>query len=102
MKGVLDIPPELSEMQAWVLSGLGEVVDEIERALASQVPTVAELYAAPLARLDGALLAIGWLGVAIGIFAGRGDLVRAAAVAVAAGAVLEAIIIARVARRRVA
>ena len=67
-----------------------------------KVPTVAELYAAPLARLDGALLAIGWLGVAIGIFAGRGDLVRAAAVAVAAGAVLEAIIIARVARRRVA
>jgi octaprenyl-diphosphate synthase len=43
MKGVLDIPPELSEMQAWVLSGLGEVSDEIERALASQVPTVAEL-----------------------------------------------------------
>ncbi len=43
MKGVLDIPPELSEMQAWVLSGLGEVSDEIEQALASQVPTVAEL-----------------------------------------------------------
>ncbi len=43
MKGVLDIPPELSQIQGWVLSGLSDVSDEIERALASQVPSVAAL-----------------------------------------------------------
>jgi len=43
MKGVLDIPPELSQMQGWVLSGLSDVSDEIEKALASQVPSVAAL-----------------------------------------------------------
>lgn len=43
MKGVLDIPAELGEVQAWVLGGLADVSDEIERALASQVPSVSEL-----------------------------------------------------------
>ncbi len=43
MKGVLDIPPELSQMQGWVLTGLADVSDEIERALASQVPSVSAL-----------------------------------------------------------
>lgn len=43
MKGVLDIPAELGAIQAWVLGGLVEVSEEIERALASQVPSVSEL-----------------------------------------------------------
>lgn len=43
MKGVLDIPAGLGEIQSWVLTGLGEVSEEIERALASQVPSVAAL-----------------------------------------------------------
>ncbi|GAB5495598.1 MAG: polyprenyl synthetase family protein [Phycisphaerales bacterium] len=43
MKQVLDIPAELSGIQNWVLAGLVQVTDEIEAALASDVPAVADL-----------------------------------------------------------
>lgn len=43
MKQVLDIPAELTGVQNWVLSGLVKVTDEIEGALSSDVPAVAEL-----------------------------------------------------------
>ena len=43
MKQVLDIPSELSSIQQWVLDGLVDVIDEIERALHSDVPAVAAL-----------------------------------------------------------
>lgn len=43
MKQVLDIPAELTGVQNWVLSGLVQVTDEIEGALNSEVPAVAEL-----------------------------------------------------------
>jgi len=43
VKQVLDIPSELSSIQQWVLDGLVDVIDEIERALHSDVPAVADL-----------------------------------------------------------
>lgn len=65
-----------------------------------KVPKVAELYSSAAATVDGALLVAGWLGLVAAIAAGNEALARVAALTFAAGAVLEAVVIARVARRR--
>ncbi len=65
-----------------------------------KVPKVAELYSEVTARIDAAVLVSGWMGIAAGTWAGSATLVRVSAVVLSAGAVLEAIVIARIARRR--
>jgi len=67
-----------------------------------KVPKVAELYSEKVALLDGALLVGGWAGLALGIYLGNPTLVRASALAFTAGGALEAVVLARVARRRLA
>jgi len=67
-----------------------------------RVPKVAELYSEKVALLNGALLVCGWLGLAVATYLGSPILARAGAVLFAAGAVLEAVVLARVARRRLA
>ncbi len=67
-----------------------------------KVPRIAELYSERVAHVDGALLALGWLGLCVGIYTGQAEVVRGAAVALALGAAVEAIVLARVARRRIA
>jgi hypothetical protein len=64
------------------------------------VPKVSELFPERVALVDGGLLVAGWLGLVIGAFSGSIPLTRASAIVFAAGAVIEAIVIARVARRR--
>jgi hypothetical protein len=65
-----------------------------------KVPKVADLYSAPIAHVNGALLVLGWAGLAIGVYAGLATLVRVAALVFAAGATLEAVVMARIAQRR--
>jgi hypothetical protein len=69
---------------------------------ARKVPKVADLYSARAADAVGLLLVSGWLGLAIAAGLGAPHLARAAAVVFTAGAWLEGIVIARVARRRAA
>ena len=69
---------------------------------ARKVPKVAELFSEPIARADGVLLVFGWLGLAVGIYTSAAGLVRAAALAFAVGAVLEAGVLARVVQKRIA
>jgi hypothetical protein len=61
------------------------------RVAEGPVPRVSELYSGRAASWAGGLLALGSLGVVLGIAAGSGGAVRAAAVVVAAGAVIETI-----------
>ncbi len=65
-----------------------------------EVPKVADLYSARVARLDGALLVAGWVGLVASIYAGAPILGRASAVVFMAGAIVEVVVIAHVARRR--
>jgi hypothetical protein len=67
-----------------------------------RVPTVAELFDARIAFVDGAVLVVGLLGVALGTFTGVATIARAGACVFAAGALLEIVVIAQVARRRLA
>ncbi len=43
MKGVFDVPAELEPLQAWVFAGLEATTDQIDAALASDIPAVATL-----------------------------------------------------------
>jgi len=65
-----------------------------------KVPKVADLYSSAAALTSGALLVSGWAGVAAGTYVGVSFLVRASALVFTAGAVLEAIVIARIAQRK--
>jgi hypothetical protein len=65
-----------------------------------KVPRVADLYSERVAALDGALLVAGWVGLALSTYAGAPALARVSALALAAGAALEAVVLVRVARRR--
>jgi len=67
-----------------------------------KVPTVAELYSPRVAHAAGAMLVLGLAALVVGIDTGVGGLVRAAAIVFAAGAVIEAAVVARVAQRRIA
>ena len=67
-----------------------------------KVPKVAELYSEKVALADVALLVSGLVGLAIGTYVGSEVLARIAAIVFAAGALLEVIVIARVAQRKVA
>lgn len=67
-----------------------------------KVPKVAELYSEKIAFADAALLVSGLAGLAIGVVLGSEIVARAAAVVFAAGALLEVVVIARVAQRKVA
>lgn len=67
-----------------------------------KVPKVAELYSEKVARANVALLVSGLVGLAIGTYVGSELLARAAATVFAAGALLEVVVIARVAQRKVA
>lgn len=64
------------------------------------VPKVAELFSERIARIDGALLVTGWLGLALATYVGSTVLARAAASVFAAGVLVEVIVLARVAQRR--
>jgi hypothetical protein len=64
------------------------------------VPKVSELFPERVALIDGGLLVAGWLGLVVGAFSRSIPLTRASAIVFAAGAVIEAIVIGRVARRR--
>lgn len=65
-----------------------------------KVPKVAELFSPRAATLDALLLVAGYAGVAAALFAHSVVLARAFAVVFAAGAVIEAITLSRIARRR--
>lgn len=65
-----------------------------------KVPKVSELFSERVAHLSGLLLVGGFAGVALGTYLGSMTAVRAAAVALASGALVESTVIARVARRR--
>jgi hypothetical protein len=65
-----------------------------------KVPTVAELYSPKVARLNGVLLAGGWAGLVAATWMGSPVFARVAALIFAAGAALEALVLARVAQRR--
>lgn len=65
-----------------------------------KVPRVADLYSEKVATANGALLVAGWAGFALATAAAAPGLARVAALVLTAGAVLEAFVIARVARRR--
>ena len=67
-----------------------------------KVPMVAELYSEKVALANVALLVSGLVGLAIGTYVGSELLARIAATVFAAGALLEVIVIARVAQRKVA
>jgi hypothetical protein len=64
------------------------------------VPKVSELFPERVAFIDGALLVAGWIGLMAGVFSGSVWLTRASAIVFAAGALIEAIVMARIARRR--
>lgn len=64
------------------------------------VPRVSELYHAPTAYGAAALLALGVVGIVVGVLFGHPTAVRAAAVVLAAGVAVEAVQMARLARRR--
>lgn len=67
-----------------------------------KVPKVAELFSERVALVDAVLLVSGVVGLAIGTYVGSELLARVAAIVFAAGALIEVIVIARVAQRRVA
>lgn len=67
-----------------------------------KVPKVAELYSERVALANAALLVSGLVGLALGAWSGSEVLARIGAAVFAAGALLEVIVIARVAQRRVA
>jgi hypothetical protein len=67
-----------------------------------KVPKVAELFSEKVASVNVVLLVSGLVGVAIGTYVGSETLARVAAIVFAAGALLEVVVIARVAQRRVA
>jgi hypothetical protein len=64
------------------------------------VPKVSELFSRRAANTGAALLVAGWLGLAVGTYLGAPALVRVFAAVFAAGVLLEAVILAQVARRR--
>jgi hypothetical protein len=64
------------------------------------VPKVSDLFPERVAFIDGGLLVTGWLGLVIGALSQSIPFTRASAIVFAAGAVIEAIVVARVARRR--
>jgi len=64
------------------------------------VPRVAELYSERVASTNVVLLAGGWLGILVGVAFGSAPVVRLAAVVFASGALVEAVAVARIARRR--
>jgi hypothetical protein len=66
-----------------------------------KVPKVAELFSEKVAFADAALLVSGLVGLAVAIYVGSEFFARVAAIVFAAGALLEVVVIARVARRRV-
>lgn len=65
-----------------------------------KVPKVAELYSETAALVDLVLLVSGYAGLAVATYVGLPALARASALVFAAGAVVEAVVIARVAQRR--
>jgi hypothetical protein len=65
-----------------------------------KVPKVSELYSDSIALINGGLLVSGWVGVAAGAYLGVGLLLRMAALVFMAGAVLEAIVVVRIAQRK--
>ncbi len=65
-----------------------------------KVPKVSDLYSEPVALLNGGLLAGSWALLAAGTYFGVVSLVRVAALVFAAGAVLEAVVIAQIAQRK--
>ncbi|HEY0838726.1 MAG TPA: hypothetical protein VGD74_00930 [Vulgatibacter sp.] len=65
-----------------------------------KVPKVAELYSEGAAKITGALLVAGWIGIAIGTFLGSAVTVRACAAIFLAGALLEGSLMTTIARRR--
>lgn len=65
-----------------------------------RVPTVAELFSPGTARIAGALLASGVVGLAIGVLAGEAVVVRTAAVVFGAGVFIEGMQLLHLARRR--
>ncbi len=65
-----------------------------------KVPKVSELFPERAAAIDGALLVAGWVGLAAGTYVGSVALVRVAAAVFAAGALLEVVMMARIAQRR--
>lgn len=65
-----------------------------------KVPNVADLYSSTAAHAVAALLIAGWLGLAVSVGLGLAWGVRGAALVFAAGALVETIVIARVAQRR--
>ncbi len=67
-----------------------------------KVPKVAELYSENVALADVALLGAGLVGIAIGAYVGSEIAIRIASTVFATGAVLEVLVIARVAQRKVA
>jgi len=65
-----------------------------------KVPKVAELYSESAAKVVGALLVFGWIGVAAGTFTGSALVVRAFAGSFLAGALVEGFLMTKIARRR--
>jgi len=64
------------------------------------VPKVAELFPETPALADAALLVAGWIGLAVGTYVGSPATIRAAAVVFTTGALLEVVMMARIAQRR--
>ncbi|MBI2393056.1 MAG: hypothetical protein HYV09_25960 [Deltaproteobacteria bacterium] len=67
-----------------------------------KVPKVSELFSNRVATIDAALLSLGWLGLATSTLLGAPLLARASAVVFAGGALLQAVVVAQIARRRLA
>ncbi|HWV38044.1 MAG TPA: hypothetical protein VN033_06160 [Vulgatibacter sp.] len=65
-----------------------------------KVPKVSELYSERAATIVGALLVLGWAGIAAGTLAGSAPTVRAFAASFLAGTIVEGILMAQIARRR--
>lgn len=64
------------------------------------VPKVTELYSERVASANVALLVAGWLGLVVGVYTGTVHVARVSALVFAVGAFVEAVVIARVARRK--
>jgi hypothetical protein len=65
-----------------------------------KVPRVADLYSEKAALLDGVLLVSGWLGVAVGTLTGSASVVRGGACLFLAGALMETVLMTRIALRK--
>jgi len=65
-----------------------------------KVPKVSDLYSETAAKIVGALLVIGWAGIAGGTLAGSALAVRAFAISFLAGAIVETFLMTKIARRR--